>query len=64
MAKILTKQFQYSGNDDFDIPVDIQINDFLKAENLTAEDIIDVKYEGHSVLGVSNYSALVIYKTK
>ncbi|MCQ2214329.1 MAG: hypothetical protein MJZ31_00235 [Bacteroidales bacterium] len=64
MTKILTKQFQYSGNDDFDTPVDGQINDFLKAEGISAEDIIDVKYEGHSVLGVSNYSALLIYKAK
>ncbi|MDO4462378.1 MAG: hypothetical protein Q4C30_07785 [Bacteroidia bacterium] len=64
MTKIITKQFQYSGNDDFDTPVDAQINEFLNAEGLTQEDIIDIKYEGHSVLGVSNYSALVVYKSK
>lgn len=64
MTKILTKQFQYSGNDDFDTPVDGQINDFLKSENLSFEDVIDIKYEGHSVLGVSNYSALLVYKAK
>lgn len=64
MAKILTKQFQYSGNDDFDTPVDAQINEFLQTEGLSQEDVIDIKYEGHSVLGVSNYSALIVYKAK
>ncbi|MCF0190832.1 MAG: hypothetical protein HUJ96_06170 [Marinilabiliaceae bacterium] len=64
MAEIITKQFQYSGNDDFDTPVDSQLNDYMVAENISESDIVDIKYEGHSVLGVSNYSALLVYRKK
>jgi len=62
MAKVLTKHFQYSGTDDFDTALDTQINEFLSQENIPAEDLIAIKYEGHSALGVNTYSALVIYK--
>lgn len=62
MAKILTKHFQYTGTDDFDLTIDVQINDFIKAEGLTPDAIVDIKYEGHSALGVNTYSALLIYK--
>lgn len=57
-----TKHFQYSGNDDYDSSLDEQINEFLASEGIDAENIIDIKYEGHSVdRGVSTYSALLIY---
>ena len=62
MAKILTKHFQYTGTDYFDLTIDEQINDFIKNEGLTEGNIVDIKYEGHSALGVNTYSALVIYK--
>lgn len=62
MAKILTKHFQYTGTDDFDQTIDVQLNEFIKAEGLSKEDIVDIKYEGHSALGVNTYSALLIYK--
>lgn len=61
MAKILTKHFQYTGTDDFDLTIDVQINDFIKAEGLEPKNIIDIKYEGHSALGVNTYSALLVY---
>ncbi|MCQ2226992.1 MAG: hypothetical protein MJZ01_03655 [Bacteroidales bacterium] len=59
---IYTKHFQYSGADDFDTVLDEQINDFLEKEKIEAENLISVKYEGHSTLGANTYSALVIYK--
>lgn len=62
MAKILTKHFQYTGTDDFDQTIDVQLNEFIKAEGITDKDVVDVKYEGHSALGVNTYSALLIYK--
>jgi len=62
MASIVTKHFQFSGLDDFDKILDEQINEFVEAEGIKAEDIIDIKYEGHSALGVNTYSALLIYK--
>ncbi len=62
MAKILTKHFQYTGTDDFDLTIDVQLNDFIKNEGIVPEDVIDIKYEGHSALGVNTYSALLIYK--
>lgn len=62
MAKILTKHFQYTGTDDFDQTIDVQLNEFIKAEGITDKDFVDVKYEGHSALGVNTYSALLIYK--
>lgn len=62
MASIATKHFQFSGLDDFDKLLDEQINEFVKTEGITAEEIIDIKYEGHSALGVNTYSALLIYK--
>ncbi len=62
MAKILTKHFQYTGTDDFDLTIDEQINDFIKNEGLSVENVVDIKYEGHSALGVNTYSALLVYK--
>ncbi len=62
MASICAKQFQYAGTDDFDEPLDQQINKFIAQEGLKAEEIVDIKYEGHSALGVNTYSALLVYK--
>lgn len=62
MATILTKHFQYTGTDDFDETLDTQVNEFLKAEGIDSENVIDIKYEGHAALGVNTYSALLIYK--
>lgn len=62
MATVLTKHFQYAGTDDFDQALDTQINEFLAQEGLTAEDVVDLKYEGHSALGVNTYSALLVYR--
>lgn len=62
MPAVLTKHFQYSGTDDYDRVIDDQINAFLEQEGIDFDRIIDVKYEGHSALGVNTYSALVIYK--
>lgn len=62
MATIFTKQFQYAGTDDFDEALDQQINEFIAQEKLDAEAIVDIKYEGHSALGVNTYSALLMYK--
>ncbi len=64
MAKVFTKHFQYTGTDDFDEVLDVQINEYLEREGLTDADIIDIKYEGHSALGVNTYSALLVYKKK
>ncbi len=62
MAKILTKHFQYAGTDDFDISLDIQINEFVEQEGIKPEDFLAIQYDGHSVLGVNTYSALLVYK--
>ncbi|MBR6252094.1 MAG: sporulation protein Cse60 [Bacteroidales bacterium] len=63
--KVLTKHFQYSGLDDFDLALDAQINDFLTKANIGDEELIDIKYHGYSEGGnVITYSALVIYKSK
>lgn len=62
MTKLLTKHFQYTGTDDYDSSLDDQINSFLKKEKLQAENIVTIKYAGHSSEGVNTYSALVVYK--
>lgn len=62
MEKVFTKHFQYTGTDDFDTSLDDQINEFVATEGISADNVIDVKYEGHSALGVNTYSALLIYK--
>lgn len=61
MSTLLTKHFQYSGTDDYDIVLDDQINAFLRDEKISKEQVVDVKYEGHSALGVNTYSALLLY---
>ncbi len=64
MAKIVTKHFQYAGTDDFDEPLDVQLNEYLESKNIKPEDVVDIKYEGHSALGVNTYSALLVYVEK
>jgi hypothetical protein len=62
MSNILTKHFQYTGTDDFDQSLDEQINQFIDKEGITSENLIDVKFNGHSDQGVATYSALLLYK--
>ncbi len=62
MSKLFTKHIQYTGTDDYDIAIDTQINEFLQQEDI--DDVIDIKFEGHSALGVNTYSALIIYRKK
>ena len=64
MKKLQTKHFQYTGTDDYDISLDEQINNFIKKENIESEDLVTVKYSGHSSEGVNTYSALLIYKAR
>lgn len=64
MEKIKTKHFQYTGTDDYDMSLDEQINLFLDSEEIGPDDIIDIKYSGHSATDVNVYSALVIYVTQ
>ncbi len=64
MSHVLTKHFQYTGTDDFDKSLDEQINDFIKNEGITTDELIDVKFSGHSDQGVATYSALLLYKNK
>ncbi len=62
MSKILTKHFQYTGTDDFDQSLDDQINEFINKEKITTDNLIDIKFNGHSDQGVATYSALLLYK--
>ena len=64
MSNIITKHFQYTGTDDFDESLDDQINKFLKKEKITSDQLIDIKFSGHSDQSVAVYSALMVYKTK
>ncbi|WP_430812607.1 MULTISPECIES: hypothetical protein [unclassified Carboxylicivirga] len=62
MSKVLTKHFQYTGTDDYDQSLDEQINVFMDNEGITTDNLIDVKFSGHSDQGVATYSALLLYK--
>ena len=62
MKSLHTKHFQYTGTDDYDTSLDEQINIFFKKEKISAEDLITIKYSGHSSEGVNTYSALLVYK--
>lgn len=62
MRKIITKHFQYTGTDDFDTAIDVQLNTFFVDNKIGADDIIDIKYCAHDTGGVSTYSALIIYE--
>lgn len=64
MAQIRFKQFQYAGTDDFDETVDTQLNTYIEKQGIQPEDVVSVKYEGHSALGVNTYSALLVYRVK
>jgi len=62
MKKLLTKHFQYTGADDYDTSIDEQINSFIEKQNIQPEDLITIKYSGHSSEGVNTYSALLVYQ--
>ena len=64
MKSLLTKHFQYTGADDYDTSLDEQINAFIKKENITVDDIVTIKYSGHSSDGVNTYSALLVYEAR
>lgn len=61
MTNVLTKHFQYTGTDDFDKSLDEQINEFIRKEGITTDNLIDIKFSGHSDQGVATYSALLLY---
>jgi len=61
MSKIKTKHFQYTGVDDFDKAIDLQINDYLIEKSIDESRLVDIKYAAHSSQGVNTYSALVVY---
>ena len=61
MSTVKTRHFQYTGVDDFDRAIDLQINDFIEDKNIEADDIMDIKYSAHSSQGVNTYSALIVY---
>ncbi len=60
--KVITKHFQYTGTDDFDIVIDEQINRYIQSENISSEQLISIKYASHANDSVATYSALLIYK--
>ncbi|MGQ1787566.1 MULTISPECIES: hypothetical protein [unclassified Saccharicrinis] len=61
MGKVKTKHFQYTGVDDFDTAIDLQINDFIDENNVDSDNIVDIKYSAHSSQEVNTYSALLVY---
>jgi hypothetical protein len=64
MKKLLTKHFQYTGIDDYDMSLDDQINSFLEKENVSPDQIIKLEYAAHSSQGINTYSALLMYVTE
>jgi hypothetical protein len=64
MKKVFTKHFQYTGQDDYDMSLDDQMNSFLQEEEITSDQIVDVEYASHSSQGVNTYSALLLYTPK
>jgi hypothetical protein len=64
MEKVITKHFQYTGLDDYDLSIDDQINAFITEMNITADQIIDFEYSAHSNGGINTYSALLLFKEK
>ena len=64
MEKLRTKHFQYTGSDDYDKSIDIQINEFFESEYITADQLVSIKYSAHSTEGINTYTALVVYKMK
>ncbi|MGM0376782.1 MAG: hypothetical protein ACQEQ0_08400 [Bacteroidota bacterium] len=61
MKKVLTKHFQYTGLDDYDMSLDDQINAFLSQEGVAPDEVIDLEYSAHSSQGINTYSALLMY---
>ncbi|HHU56687.1 hypothetical protein [Geofilum rhodophaeum] len=63
MERVLTKHFQYTGLDDYDMSLDEQMNAFLSENKITPEQILDVEYAAHSSGGINTYTALLLYKS-
>lgn len=63
MERVLTKHFQYTGLDDYDMSLDDQMNAFLSENKITSEQILDVEYAAHSSGGINTYTALLLYKS-
>ena len=63
MKKVLTKHFQYTGLDDYDMSLDDQINTFLEQEAVKPDQIVELEYSAHSSQGINTYSALLMYAT-
>jgi hypothetical protein len=64
MKKVLTKHFQYTGLDDYDMSLDDQINSFLIEEKVTPDQVVNLSYSAHSSQGINTYSALLMYATE
>lgn len=65
MTNLICKHFQYNGIDDFNEPLDEQINKFFEMIDIVEDDIISITFSSHSSAeGNSNYSALVVYRAK
>lgn len=65
MTSIICKHFQYNGIDDFNEPLDEQVNMFFETNEIMEEDIISISYSSHSSAeGNNNYSALLVYRAK
>lgn len=65
MTNVKCKHFQYNGIDDFNEPLDEQMNKYFEINDIDEVDIISITYSSHSSAeGNSNYSALLVYKAK
>ncbi len=64
MKKVLTKHFQYTGLDDYDMSLDDQINSFLQEERVTPDQVMSISYSAHSSQGINTYSALLMYSAE
>lgn len=65
MTNLICKHFQYNGIDDFNEPLDEQINKYFEMNDIVEGDIVSITFSSHSSAeGNSNYSALVVYRAK
>ena len=62
MKKVHVKHFQYTGVDDYEKALDVQINEYIDEKGLTEEQVVDVKFSSHGSDGSNAYTALLIYK--
>ncbi len=61
MSHLKTKHFQYTGMDDYDKSIDLQINEFINENKIDLDSIVDIKYAAHSSQEANTYSALMVY---